>query len=597
MESAVCATIRGLVLERLLLLVRTTRHLPPGQIASRARLALLRKARQLRGARFEPPARAEVVAHQPLWSGLEGARQHSDAAKRIAEAEEIARGRFEFLALAFEYDGEPDWAEPRASALWRYHLHYFDYVLALALAGDYRTFRRLAMSWLERSRPLRGDAWHPYPVSLRVVNWCHALSAFSRELAEDAAFRDELARAIAGQAEFVYRNLETDVRGNHLLENLRALIWAGIVFGNERWLARGLRMLEVEVAEQVLEDGCHFERAPGYHLVVLRDVFEIRLFLARNREVPRWLDDAVARMAEFLVRIIGPNDRLPLFKDTVLSEEFRPRDVLMADSFYLTLVDAPPPTSAKPRAMAALQPGGYVIVRDDRHFLVADYGKPCPDYLPAHAHADMFSFELTIDGAPCIVDSGVYAYQGEWRPRFRATAAHNTVEVAGENQSEVWGSFRVARRARPRNVRAFEENGAFVVQGEHDGYERLSPKVTHRRTMLWREGVLLIVDQLFGSGEVNATSRIHFHPDAEVHVHAFGENSPREEHGWYSERFGEKRGARILALDAAGPMPLVFGYCVGDATVSLISNDRVELIRGGTRLTLEVPRDGAPRIR
>src|SRR5690625_6877658 len=44
--------------------------------------------------------------------------------------------------------------------------------------------------------------------------------------------------------------------------------------------------------------------------------------------------------------------------------------------------------------------------------------------------------------------SGVYQYQpGEMRRYVRSTAAHNTVAVAGAEQSEVWGEFRVGRRA------------------------------------------------------------------------------------------------------------------------------------------------------
>ena len=39
------------------------------------------------------------------------------------------------------------------------------------------------------------------------------------------------------------------------------------------------------------------------------------------------------------------------------------------------------------------------------------------------------------------------------RNRQRSTGAHSTVEVNGLDSSEVWGGFRVGRRARPREVR------------------------------------------------------------------------------------------------------------------------------------------------
>ncbi|HEX7153273.1 MAG TPA: alginate lyase family protein [Thermoanaerobaculia bacterium] len=557
---------------RLLLFYRTLQYLPAAQVRARLRLLVKRRWRRLFGTKFSPP-KMEARAHQPLWTGLNFAPR--DPA-RIARAQAIAENRFSFLEKDRKYEGEVDWHDATVPQLWRYHLHYFDYVLDLALAGEFATFKRLVQSWLRGNVQLVGDGWHPYTVSLRAVNWCHAMLAFQRELDQDSAFRTELVRAIAGHVRFVYNNLELDVRGNHLLENLRALIWGGIVFGEERWLKRGMELLETEVATQVLPDGCHFERAPGYHLIVLRDLLEIRLFLQRNRTSPAWLDEAVSRMLEFLKRITGPEDRLPLFKDTVLSRDFPPSELLALRTFYRALVQWNEPVPEPPKLIAPILPSGWVIARDPRAFIVADYGKPCPDELPAHAHADMFSYELTIDGKPCIVDSGVFEYSGLWRNKFRGTAAHNTVEVNDQNQSEVWGSFRVARRAKPKNVRWLALDGWYGVEGEHDGYERLRTPVTHRRTLLWRDGLLLVVDELLGDGSVRAKSRIHCHPENAqdvTKVTVFGTRAVKEEQGWYSERFGEKREAPVLLLEASGPMPLVFGYCVARGTAVAVTRE------------------------
>lgn len=33
-----------------------------------------------------------------------------------------------------------------------------------------------------------------------------------------------------------------------------------------------------------------------------------------------------------------------------------------------------------------------------------------PDYIPGHAHADTFNYELRIDGVPFIVDTGISTY-------------------------------------------------------------------------------------------------------------------------------------------------------------------------------------------
>jgi hypothetical protein len=45
-----------------------------------------------------------------------------------------------------------------------------------------------------------------------------------------------------------------------------------------------------------------------------------------------------------------------------------------------------------------------------------------------------------------IVNAGTFQYQGDKRAYYRSTQAHNTLQIEGQEQSEVWGEHRVARR-------------------------------------------------------------------------------------------------------------------------------------------------------
>jgi uncharacterized heparinase superfamily protein len=506
-------------LRRVRLFIDTARHVAPSQRIARVRLRTAVALRRLRRARFVPPRDVRVAPHVPI--ALQGDHHPRDGVT------------FRFLSQEIR---NPSWNEPRASRLWRFHLHYFDYVFDLEQAA----FERLARSWMRENVRMWGDGWHPYPLSLRIVNWCRALDFFSL----DAAFAGELARSIYGQTRFLFANLEHDVRGNHLLKNIRALIWSGVMFDGEEarcWLEEGMRLLRIEVDEQVLADGCHFERTPSYHVQVLRDLSETAEWLRLNRTCPAWLADAVTRMEGFLAAITGPDGRLPLFKDTTLDTTATGNQQPATSNQQLTT--------------------GYYTFRDDHAFLIADFGVPCPSYLPGHAHADMFSYELTVDGAPLIVDSGVFEYTaGEWRDWFRSTRAHSTVEIAGENQSEVWGSFRVARRAMPRNV----QFTGTTLSGEHDGYLRLHPPVLHRRTIEHvPNSAFVITDDILGTGVTEAKSCIHLHPDAKWEPWRLVTGHEVEEsEGWYSERFGEKRRNRVLVLRHKGAMPFRITYTI-----------------------------------
>ena len=61
--------------------------------------------------------------------------------------------------------------------------------------------------------------------------------------------------------------------------------------------------------------------------------------------------------------------------------------------------------------------------------------------IAAHAHADALAVEVRYDGTEVLADPGTYCYQGEpnWRKYFRSTLGHNTVEIAGVDQSTSGG--------------------------------------------------------------------------------------------------------------------------------------------------------------
>src|SRR5262249_26234360 len=128
---------------------------------------------------------------------------------------------------------------------------------------------------------------------------------------------------------------------------------------------------------------------------------------------------------------------------------------------------------------------GYYVCRNGEDVMILDCGSIGPDYQPGHAHCDTLSYELAINGRRVIVDSGVFDYEpSSERAYARSTRAHNTVVVDGEDQSEIWGVFRVARRAKP--LRAFFEkqlNGSIRFEGTHDGYARLVGRPIHKRHM------------------------------------------------------------------------------------------------------------------
>jgi len=453
--------------------LRTLRHLRPSQIGFRlwyrARLPLFRR-------RWSPGEETGAVLLAPpvSWPG--------DA----AEGERIRKGRIRLVGLE---GGTGDWRAVDKPLLWRFTLHYFEWLPHLAVLGTTgaETARGLIGDWLTRFERFDAVAWHPYPLSLRLFAWLAHAPVVEAGAGTDfvTAFRRSLHR----QARHLERVWERDVGGNHLIKNLKAELAAALCLpGHGGRLGPALERLELEIARQVLPDGCHYERSPSYHLQVLTDFEELAaLFIAAGRPVPGFLADAVARMKP-------------------VAAFFRMGSGLLAQ-FNDGTVDGARQAGKVP---SALPDAGYWRLSAGEALAVVDCGPCCPDDLPAHAHADTLSFEFSLGSNPVVVNGGTFAYQDpHWRNVFRGTPAHSTVAVDDGDSAEVYGAFRLGRR--PHCFEAVGDGAGF--EGAFDGWSRLG--LIHRRGLTLTAAGLEGRDRLErkrGRGGRIMTARFLLHP-------------------------------------------------------------------------------------
>ena len=146
---------------------------------------------------------------------------------------------------------------------------------------------------------------------------------------------------------------------------------------------------------------------------------------------------------------------------------------------------------------------GYRKLNHSNFELFLDVGKIGPDYQPGHAHSDTLSFILYYKQNPIIVDTGISTYEkNQTRFTERSTASHNTVMVNDIEQSDVWGGFRVGRRAE-----CFIVNDTMnAVKARHNGYDKFG--FSHSRTWKFNDSNLLITDTVEGE---NISSKAYFH--------------------------------------------------------------------------------------
>jgi uncharacterized heparinase superfamily protein len=393
-----------------------------------------------------------------------------------------------------------DWEMRDATLLWRYHLYYWDWAWALAASEQpvqaRSLFAAMWSSWRAAGPAGTGPAWHPYPAALRAWSFCGVYRALVEGGPVDLPFRAELAT----HAGFLRRNLETDVGGNHLIKNLKALIGLAAWFADDALLASTLRRLGRQLVSQVLPDGGHYERAPAYHCQVLGDLIDIAgLLRATGRAEPAGLREATERMRRWLGVVLTPRGDVPLLNDGFPVG----RELLAALC----------PAAPEARPLHVLPGTGLARAVAGGWHLLADIGLPCPRELPAHAHADTLGCLVHLDGQPLLIDTGTSTYEpGPARERERSTAAHNTVQVDGRDSTEVWGAFRAGRRARVHAVSAGWCEGTVTVEAAHDGYRGLPGRPRHRRRWSLRADRLRVDDMVTGRGRHQLVIRWHLAP-------------------------------------------------------------------------------------
>lgn len=345
----------------------------------------------------------------------------------------------------------------------------------------------------------QGVGVRPYPAAVRARRLATAITLGHTHL------RAELARACRA----VLAQLEVHLLGNHLLENALGLCAGAAVSTGleaELWARIGQRLLLAQAEEQFLPDGGHVERSASYHLALLAGLLEVEaLTRAHGGACPAALRRVSRRALAWAHAVAAPDGTYPLLNDAALDAAptlEQVRELARALNY---------PDPSAPPGVRDLGHTGWVVVRrpESGLFFVADVGPDGASYQPGHAHADALTFELWLRGRRAIVDYGVERYAaGDARRRTRATASHNTVEVAGQDSAEPWGAFRLGRGSQARLLSLREREGSVSLCAEHTGYAHLPGAPRHRRTWTLGDQTLRIEDALSSAQDQRSFVRV-----------------------------------------------------------------------------------------
>jgi len=351
---------------------------------------------------------------------------------------------------------------------------------------------------------------------------------------------------------------------NHLIAEAAGLLAASCAFPwfaeSARWRRQSAARLEKSLRDNTFPSGINRELASDYHGFV----FELGVFAAvEAAAIGSSVSDEcwrlLAAMADGMAALVDARLRPPRQGDSdegrvVLLDAPEPNrwPALLSLAAGLfgplawwptvtpdaggvlvpALAGAPRPVAGRPgRRPSRFADAGITVIRTDSAsspeiWCRCDGGPHGFLSIAAHAHADALSVEVRFDGVDILADPGTYCYHGEpeWRSYFRSTVGHNTVEIAGRDQSQQSGPFMWARQATTREIAVVgPDDPELAWTAEHDGYAVLNPAAVHRRSVrLDRAARAIEITDVIDCGGHDVRMAFHLGPDVAAELVADG---------------------------------------------------------------------------
>lgn len=397
---------------------------------------------------------------------------------------------FNFLNFPHTFSSQIDWNYNAFGKLWTYNINYFDFLNQTTITTEKGL--ELIKDYINNDMVLK-DGKEPYPISLRGINWV-------KFLGENSISEEEVDQTLYNHYQILLNNLEHHLLGNHLLENGYSLFFGAYYFSDETLYKKASEILIEELTEQVLNDGAHFELSPMYHQILLHRLLDCIRLIAMNpwKEdgVGSFLKETALKMLSWLDNVTFSNGNIPMVNDCAYGIAPTSKQLFdYAEKLGLKW------------SKCKLSDSGYRKFQQTNYELFVDVGNVGPTYQPGHAHSDTFNFELYVNGKPVIIDTGTSTYEkNALRQQERETAAHNTVKIGNKEQSQVWGGFRVAKRAKVNMLKDDQSQ----VKAEHDGYK--SYGATHTRSFTIEASQIIIEDVVSNGIKLKQIAFFHFHP-------------------------------------------------------------------------------------
>jgi hypothetical protein len=454
------------------------------------------------------------------------------------------------LATRSLNDFAPPWKNRYDDPEDTFAAHRFGWLLPILAAGPgsevVLQLGDFARQWIDaHPTSVAGEGWDSYSISERIVNWIFLLAALRVNAPRAEVICGMIRRSLEDQAKTLSAHIE--FRGaatnNHLINNGRALYFAGTLIGDSAIQAQGREILRYGLRQMFTGSGFLREGSSHYHLLLCRTYFEVNSYAQQASDwsfVEEIRDPLVAQLK--CAAFFSSHAAFPLVGDVSPDSppQFHQGVAAVGLSALAVGLDAPQPLGrgwhtlwgynpssprgsvSKSRIQSFPDAGYYSVDWDSLKLTV--YVNPL-GYVPAwsHGHGDMGGFVLEWDGKPIFVDCGRATYESDRFGRYgRSARSHNTIMVDGHEPCVIHAhnGFEPVMGDdyyhRPPEVQTEDRGDLITIRLRHFGFRRLHDDLLATRSFKIASDAVEITDELVGSRSHLVETFFHLHPQVKV---------------------------------------------------------------------------------
>lgn len=444
--------------------------------------------------------------------------------------------------IEYKFETDIDWnINPFNDPEWTFMLSRHDFVLKLAQVGDYLNdskylikSKELMFDFISRA-PLTSDSkatsWRSIDSAIRIKNWLSSFNILKKHNILDKKSTDIFIKSVKLHSVYLSKIDNTFTRQSNWGIIGDSGLFVTSLFLNDLNLTNlALNRLIVEIKNQILDDGFHWEQSPMYHVEVLLSIFDvIEAAKIYNIQISEIIIKTAIKMSFAIVKSQKPNHHQLLQSD---SDDTDLRDILSKAAilfnngifkFFATNRLSYPYTQEQielydnieiefPNFKSTqLEESGNYYFRtgwneDDNflHFFCGDLGS-------GHGHSNLLHFDLTYGKEDIIVDSGRFTYMDcKERHDLKSTKYHNSIMIDNIDYCSVRDTW--SYKSKPTFIKGeyIEKENYKFVSGINTSYLNINSSLVERKILQLNKELILIFDNITCNNKHTVNRFFHF---------------------------------------------------------------------------------------